>query len=143
PPSTHESLVHRVCRVPPRGPGDGSGLMATGGADGSVRLWHPETGETAGETMTGHHGPVHGLCTVPPDGLLASAGADGTVRLWNPVTGRAVGDPITGHTGPVHGVCAVPGAGPDGRTLLASSGTDGSVRLWDVGTGRQHGEPLL
>src|ERR671916_490364 len=130
-------------------------LLASAGADATVRIWDPGTGHPVGEPLTGHTGSVLGVCPLPgwdragrPDGrmLLASTGDDATVRIWDPATGHPVGEPLTGHTGTVWGVCPLPGwdrAGrPDGRMLLASAGDDATVRIWDPATGHPVGEPL-
>ncbi|HEU4426509.1 MAG TPA: WD40 repeat domain-containing protein [Pilimelia sp.] len=118
-------------------------LLASAGADGTVRLWDPATGGPVGDPLIGHTGVVQAVAAVPgPDGraLLASAGEDGAVRLWDPGTGGPVGDPLIGHTGGVWAVAAVPG--PEERTWLASAGGDGTVRLWDPATGSPVGDPL-
>jgi uncharacterized protein YjbI with pentapeptide repeats/3',5'-cyclic AMP phosphodiesterase CpdA len=138
--SGHRGWVLSVCAVPGA---DGRSLLASGGADGTVRLWDPATGQPAGAPLTGHRGSVLSVCAVPGAGgrgLLASGGADGTVRLWDPATGQPVDARLTGHRGSVWSVCAVPGAG--GRSLLASGGTDATVKLWDPVTGRPVGAPL-
>jgi WD40 repeat protein len=100
-------------------------LLASGEADGTVRLWNPATGRL----VTTLHASAQGVTTVAfsPDGkLLATAGLDGTVRLWNPATGRPVSAPIqTGSSFGVYGVAF----SPNGK-LLASVGADGTVRLW-------------
>ena len=109
--------------------GTGAGgrpLLASGGGDGTVRLWDPTTGAPAGEPLTGH--TEHWVTSVAfgtgPDGrpLLASGGEDRTVRLWDPTTGAPAGEPLTGHNdrGEVGGVRA----GPGGRLLLASGSDD-------------------
>ena len=61
--------------------------IASAGADGTVRLWHP-----AGDAPTRvAHGPrrrgVFDVAMSPDGATLASAGADGTVRL-TPLAGR-------------------------------------------------------
>ncbi|WP_346095782.1 AAA family ATPase, partial [Streptomyces olivaceiscleroticus] len=60
-------------------------LLASAGADGTVRLWNPAT-RRAVAVLRGHTGAVNTVAFNPDGRLLASAGADGTVRLWNPAT---------------------------------------------------------
>ncbi len=122
---------------------DGRAQLASGGADGSVRVWDPATGQQVGAPLTGHPGGVWAVTRLSGLGgrlLLASGGADGSVRVWDPATGRQVGAPLAGHPGPVRAVVGFDG--PGGRMLLAHGGSDGSVRLWDPATGRQVGAPL-
>ncbi|MBI2700300.1 serine/threonine-protein kinase [Mycobacterium sp.] len=106
-------------------------VLASGGGDGTVRLWdvadpaHPRALVSLGA------GAAVASVAFSPDGrVLASGGGDGTVRLWD------VADP--GHAGPLGGPLQGRGAGvasvafsPGGR-VLASGGGDGTVRLWDV-----------
>ena len=115
-------------------------LLASAGADGTVRLWNPATGQPVGAPLhaTGARNSVLGVAFSPDGKLLASAGADGTVRLWDPATGQLV---ATLHaTGARNGVSWV-AFSPDGK-LLASAGADGTVRLWNVATGQPVGAPL-
>jgi transcriptional regulator with XRE-family HTH domain/DNA-binding beta-propeller fold protein YncE len=110
-------------------------LLASGGADGTVRLWNPATGRPVGAALhaTGAHNGVLGVAFSPGGKLLASGGADGTVRLWNPATGRPVGAALHA-TGARNGVSWV-AFSPDGK-LLASADLDGAVRLWNLATGQ-------
>ena len=122
---------------------DGRLLLASGGYDGTVRVWDPVIGGPAGQPLTGHTSRVSSVAFgTGPDGglLLASGSEDKTVRLWDPVTGAPVGGPLTGHTGTVSSVAF--GAGPDGGLLLASGSEDKTVRLWDPVTGVPVGGPL-
>jgi WD40 repeat protein len=110
---------------------DGS-LLASAGADATVRLWDARSGRPL-SVLAGHHGPVHAVA-FRPDGLrLASAGADGTVKLWDPTDGRHVAT-LAGHTGEVYAVAFR----PDGKAL-ASASADRTLKVWDVVSGR----PLL
>jgi WD40 repeat protein/transcriptional regulator with XRE-family HTH domain len=109
-------------------------LLASAGADGTVRLWNLATGHVAILHASTRHG-VYGVAFSPTSNLLATAGGDGTVRLWNLATGRLVKTMhASAKTTNRWGVRAV--AFSHDGTLLASAGADGTVRLWNPATGR-------
>ena len=125
----HRGAVNAVCTIAMVG----RDLLASGGDDGTVRVWDLDTGELV-IALGGHRGAVNAVCpvTVAGWGLLAAGGRDGTVRVWDVGTGEPV-TILEGHRGAVWSVCAVAVAG---RDLLASGGDDGTVRVWDLGTGK-------
>ncbi|WP_329271424.1 WD40 repeat domain-containing protein [Streptomyces sp. NBC_01451] len=149
----HTGGVWSLCTLPGRG-FDGfperTTLLATGGQDGTVRIWDPGSGSQVGEQIIANSGGIRSMCALPgwaPDGrsILATAGDDGMTHLWDPVDGRRIGVPLEGHVGRVWGVCAVTNENAEGipeRTLLATTGQDGSIRLWDPVAGRQIGPSL-
>ena len=56
--------------------------LASGGSDGTVRIWPTDQTQTVPQVLRGHSGRVWTL-DYSADGLwLGSGGADGTVRLW-------------------------------------------------------------
>ena len=122
-------MVNGVCAFSQ----DSRTLLATGGADGKVRIWDLATG-TQQAVLEGHTSWVFPVCAFSQDGraLLASGSIDRTVRIWDPAAGtqQAV---LKGHTDTVRAVCAF---SQDGRTLLASGGDDSTVRIWDPANGR-------
>jgi WD40 repeat protein len=72
----HESRVSSVAFSP-----DGQ-TLASGGSDGSIRLWDLTTGTSNPRVLTGHELAILSL-VFSPDGLtLASASDDQTIRLW-------------------------------------------------------------
>ena len=69
---------------------DGQLLASGGGADGTVRLWKTETGESLA-IMDGHTGTVWCVALSADGQVVASAGLDGTVRLWDARTRTCLG----------------------------------------------------
>lgn len=121
---------------------EGRTLVASGGIDGTIRLWNPATGQQQGDPIAAHEG---GVWTIIPlanggDDLLASGGADGAIRLWDPRTGGRHCESIPAHDG---GVWALTAIEIDGRLLLASGGADAAIRFWDPRSRRQCLQPLV
>ena len=115
----HESAVQAVAFSSSRN------LIATGGADRTVRLWSAET-FMPGPVFRGHQDYVTALA-FPPDGrTLASGDLAGTVRIWSMATRRALRS-MRAHKG---GITAV-AFSSDGN-WLATAGRDGEVKLWDM-----------
>jgi WD40 repeat protein len=65
--------------------------LATGGYDGTIRLWNPTTHKQLGR-LTGHTGAVTDVVFSPDGRTLATGGEDGTVRLWSEVLWRTVAE---------------------------------------------------
>lgn len=109
--------------------------LATGAADGSIKLWTAEGKQTASLPVV-HPGGVKAV-TFSPDGkLLASGGADKAAKLWD-VSGDkpAAGHKLDGHGGPVNAVAF----SPDGKQLAAGTGVakkSGVIQVWDAETGK-------
>src|SRR5262249_2122957 len=103
------------------------GRLASGGEDGTVRLWDTATGREVRAALRHDGGHVAAVAWSADGALLASAGFDGTIRLW-----AKDGEEVrkTEAEGPQCLAFA-----PDGK-VLASGDRAGNVRLWDVGTGR-------
>jgi WD40 repeat protein len=105
--------------------------LATGGKDGSVRIWNlaaAEPSETA-VTLLGQ-GAVTKVMAVSPDGRWLAAAGDGeTAWLWDLTIDNHAPSPVPlrGHTSGVWSI----GISPDSR-WLATGGRDGKARLWDL-----------
>jgi WD40 repeat protein len=99
-----------------------SARVASGGNDGSVRLWRV-TGAGEPAVLNGHQGIVWSATFTPDGRSLLTGGNDGTIRLWN--LGR-LGESLV-----FHGFRASVeswAAAQDGRVLTAHD--DGTVRQW-------------
>jgi len=98
-------------------------VVASGGRDGTVRLWDPVTGSPAGAPIQASAGNgVSAVAFSPDSTLLASASGDGTVRLWNLATRRPVGAPLQAGSG--HGPLP---EGPDHGRLVAVFSPGGAL----------------
>ena len=62
-------------------------ILASGGGDGTVRLWNPDSGVNYA-VLRGHTEAVYSLAFSPDGTTLASGSPDETVRLWNVNTQR-------------------------------------------------------
>src|SRR5256714_949365 len=98
--------------------------LASGSADGSVKLWDVESGAAlwSGE----HTSTTSWLAFAPDGGLLASGGFDATVRLWDPQLGTLL--EAVPHPGPGYRL----GRRRDGHPLARGDGA-GTLRLWEIG----------
>jgi hypothetical protein len=104
--------------------------LATGGIDGTLRLWESATGREVGR-LTGHRGHLTSV-TWSADGKRLFAGAaDQLIHLWDPSTAKEL-HRFRGHEGQNIRLALT----PDGKTL-ASGGDDQTIRLWDVADGRE------
>ncbi len=99
-------------------------ILASAGADGSIRLWSLD-----GKTIAVMSDASIGIKSVAfsPDGLTLAAGAsDGTIRLFQ-VSDRNELSRTAGHKNSVYCVAFDPAG-----KLLASAGFDRSIHVWEV-----------
>jgi len=101
--------------------------LATGNADGTVRLWDVATDRQI-TALTGPGGAVNSVAFSPDGTTLAGGSTGGTVRRWDVATRRqitALRDPA--FTGPVTSVAF----SADGATVVGASPYH-TVRVWDL-----------
>lgn len=106
--------------------------VATGGADGVVRLWDAR-GSAAAATVGSAGGRVIALRFDDAGDRLAAVSRDTSARIWT-IGAESAPIILNGHTDDVTGI-----AFSDGGTLVVTSSEDGTARVWQAATG----EPLL
>jgi WD40 repeat protein len=142
-------------------------LVATGGLDGTIRLWDAATGQLV-RMLVGE--PVSSLAWSKDGKLLGTRGNDGTIRIWDADTGRrrrlppgqlawSPREPILAtldgngkldlwdastervvRTYEFHvGNARAVAWSPDGKTLAVGLG-DKTIRLWDAASGKEVGK---
>ncbi len=99
-----------------------STLLATGGFDGTIKLWEVASGALL---WSGRHpGDVFGVSFAPDGSLIVSSGGNAVI-LWDVKRGTQV--QVLPHPNVVISVAW----SPDGR-LIASGDVEGHIRLWAV-----------
>ncbi len=111
-------------------------VLATAGADGTVRLWGASTHAPLGH-LHRDSSPVSSIAFSSDGSMLATGSANALVRLWDVKTRVQLGRPLRGHTDAVTSL-AFSRLG----STLASGSADNTVRLWSVRTHVQLGQPL-
>jgi WD40 repeat protein len=111
--------------------------VATGSADGNVRLWDTATQQEIGPPMSSDAQPVAAVAFSPDGALVAAGSADGNVELWDTATQQEAGTALVAGSTEVDALAF----SPDGK-LLATGGQDGTARLWDVATESQVGATM-
>jgi WD40 repeat protein len=119
--------------------------LASGGQDGTIRLWEVATGKQRA-CWHAAQGWVRSIAISPDGKTLASGSDERVVKLWDLIT-EQVRARLEGHLGWVTSVTF----SADGRTLASGArmidravpkGELGEVRLWDAVSGRARGTPL-
>ncbi len=129
----HTKMVEDVSFSP-----DGK-TLASGGLDGTVRIWNSKTGKqehvslenSSGNDLATQSAAVTVLMFNADGNVLASGHKNGSIRLWNIETEESR-QTLRGHAEAVSSITF----GPDAKTL-ASTSKDATARLWDLNTGEQ------
>lgn len=103
-------------------------MVATGDADGTVRLWNPAHPQALLHALNGHSGAITGVMFSRNGQWIVTASEDGTVRIWSAAHPlRSAPIVFSGHSGAIKALAI----SPDSR-WLATAGADGTARLWDL-----------
>lgn len=100
-------------------------LLASGGWDNTVRLWHLSPAPAKPRTLNTHGDNVMAVAVSADGRWLAAAGWDRTVRLLDLQQSEAQPQVIGVHNGGVYDLAFDPGGGQ-----LASASQDGTIKLW-------------
>ncbi len=120
----HRVNVHAVVAL-------ADGRVASGGSDGTVRIWDPANADAPDLVFRNHGDEISAMAQLS-DGRMVTAAADGAIHVW-----ELGGSPII-HSR--HEAIALTELA-DGR--VASTGADGSVLLWDPDAPEADGDAYL
>ncbi|EAZ90862.1 nSTAND1 domain-containing NTPase [Crocosphaera chwakensis] len=117
-------------------------ILASGGGDGTIKLWNLETGELI-RTLKGQNDTISSISFNGNSKILASSSINhNIIEIWNLETGKVIRT-LKEHNEGVQSVSF----SFDGKTL-ASGSNDNTIKLWDVKTGevihtlKGHNEPI-
>jgi WD40 repeat-containing protein SMU1 len=106
-----------------------SELLASGGADGGIKVWQLRSGACVRRYPGAHAGGVTSLAFSRDASHLLSASTDATSRVYGLKSGRLLKE-LRGHVSFVNAAAY----SPDGSRIV-TAGADGTLRLWDARTG--------
>jgi WD40 repeat protein len=101
--------------------------IATGGYDGTIRLWDTKLGDSIG-IFYGHNLPITSICFTPDGSKLASASRDAKIKIWDVKNGNLIRTLISQSSiTPID-------FSPDGTKLICGS-ISVPIEVWDIGSG--------
>jgi WD40 repeat protein len=107
-----------------------SQIIASGLADGSIKLWNKNTGKEL-RTFTGHSGSIHSLAISADGQTLASGSRDNTIKIWNIQTGQLLHTLTEGS-----GIIVSVAISPNGQMIASASIENRTIKIWDLRSGK-------
>jgi WD40 repeat protein len=104
-------------------------IVASGGADGAVRLWEIASGKELAR-IEGEGGGIKALAFSPDAKTLLSAASDGTLGLWDVASGKSLRH-FRGARDALNSIAF----SPDGKRV-AGGAENGSVFCYDLASGK-------
>ncbi len=108
-------------------------ILACGNGDGTIQIWHLETGEELGieelGIIEGHTNDVVAIAISRDGNILASGSYDGTIKIWHLETETEL--TLQSHFMRVTSIAI----SSDGEKLVSGS-SDDSIKIWHIPTGK-------
>lgn len=102
----------------------GDNKLASGSADGSIRIWESSNGTTI-KILNSYLSSDIFCLKMLPNGNLASGSSDKTIKIWDIDSGKCL-QVLTGHIGWVYTICVL------SNHLIASGSYDKTIRIWNI-----------
>jgi len=115
----HTSYIYSIVQLQ-------NGLIASGSADKSIKLWDPNQHYKCIQTLNGHSDLVWSV-TESKNGLICSGSEDTTIKLWDrdSTQNYKCVQTLTGHSAFVRSILHLQNG------LIASGSADNTIRLWE------------
>ncbi len=152
----HKNTINALTFAPD-GMSEYSGCLASGSADGTIRLWNPYTGKELITLTTGHAEWVKTIAFSENDTFLASAVYNGVIEKWNLTTFEKI-DSFTAGQSDIFGIITLSSdakffAGNRGDAMVVFNslgygthirgGGNRDLQVWDMSTGKEFPVPAM
>ncbi|OAX37567.1 WD40 repeat-like protein [Rhizopogon vinicolor AM-OR11-026] len=104
-------------------------LVASGDDNGTLIVWHGDTGEILIPAVKAHAGRIRSMNFSPDGALLATGSTDKTTELWSTDTWKAQGNPIN-----CGGIIYCVRFSPSGEHLAISTDGDKDILIYNAHT---------
>jgi WD40 repeat protein len=102
----------------------------SGSTDGTIRVWHAETGDLAVGPFVGHTSHVTCVALAQDGKRIVSGSYDAMIYIWDASTAAAIAGQLKGHDKWITSLAFL----EDGNHFVSAS-DDHTIRVWDVESG--------